>query len=182
MVNQAVAVTLNYATGMLSPPLAPVVDSQKITNHIVVRRKGGSKITVTLDTGAMSTSEPPAGIGRMKTTASYAAQDDAQLAALAAHLLNLGTASDERYPTISVQLTRASIPGHALAPVMSAVASAEIGDYVQLINLPFWLPAATAKQLIIGYSEVLTQFQWDLTWNCVPESPWEIIATALRRW
>jgi hypothetical protein len=182
MINQAAAVTLNYATGMLSPPLAPVVDSQKITNHIVVRRKGGSKITVTLDTGAMSTQEPPAGISRMKTTQSYAAQADGQLAALAAHLLNLGTASDERYPTISVQLTRASIPGHALAPLMSAVAGAEIGDYVQLTNLPFWCPAATAKQLVIGYSEVLTQFQWDLTWNCTPEAPWEIVATALRRW
>jgi hypothetical protein len=182
MISQAVAVTLNYAAGMLSPPLAPVVDLQKITNHIVVRRKGGSKITVTLDTGAMSTSEPPAGIGRMKTTAPYAAQADAQLAALAAHLLNLGTASDERYPTISVQLTRASLPGHALAPLMSAVAGVEIGDYVQLTNLPFWYPNATAKQLVIGYSEVLTQFQWDLTWNCTPEAPWEVVATALRRW
>ncbi len=184
MINQAPAVTLNYATGMLSPPLAPVVDTQKITNHIVVlvRRNGGSKITVTLDTGSMSTQEPPAGISRMKTTQSYAAQADAQLAALAAHLLNLGTASDERYPTISVQLTRASLPGHALAPLMSAVASVEIGDYVQLTNLPFWYPNSTAKQLVIGYSEVLTQFQWDLTWNCVPESPWEIVATALRRW
>lgn len=183
MINQSPAVTLDYSAGTISPPLAPVVDTQKVTNHIVVRRRGGSKITVTLDTGTMSTSEPPAGVGRMKTIPpAYIAAVDGQLAALAAHLLNLGTDPNERYPTITVNLARASIPGNALAPLMSAVAGVEIGDYVQLTNLPFWFPNSTAKQLVIGYTENINAREWTITWNCTPEAPWEVTATALRRW
>lgn len=180
MISQAPAVTLNYAD--LSPPLAPVVDLQKITNRITVSRHTGSKITVSLDGGVMSTQEPPAGIGLMITTAKFAASHDAQLAALAAHLLNLGTVQDERYPQITVDLARASIPGNALAPLMSAVANAEIGDVLQLTGLPFWMPSTTTKQLIIGYTEYIGPRAWKITFNCVPEAGWEITSTALRRW
>lgn len=203
LINQPAAVTLNYAQGMLSPPLAPVTDTQHANNSIIVRRARGSKVTreqpggpviwnvnpVQYSGGPMSTAEPPGGIGRVKNVVRAAAAADAQLAALAQHLLNLGTAPDERYPTVTVNLARASLAGNALAPLMSAVASVEIGDRIVLSNLPFWFPNATASQLVIGYTEVINPSPrdagspgWLITWNCVPESPWEIVATSLRRW
>ena len=183
LINQTPVVTLNYAQGMLSPPLAPVVDQQNIRNDITVRRHKGSKRHISDDSGSgAGTPEPPKGAGRKKHLHRVVAEEDAQLAALAQHLLNLGTVTDERYPTVTVNLLRCAIPGHPLAPLMSAIASAEIGDMIQMTNLPFWFPQATAKQLVIGYTENLSPWVWDVTWNCVPESPWEIVATSTRRW
>jgi len=58
----------------------------------------------------------------------------------------------------------------------------EIGDRVQITNLPFWYPNATADQLVLGYTETLGPYEWTITFNCTPASPYTITATALRRW
>jgi hypothetical protein len=182
LINQSPAVTLNYAAGTVSPPLAPVVDDKTIKNEIHVRRHKGSTAGVFHRFGPQSTQEPPAGVGRHKHQLRVAAEEDAQLAALASHLLTLGIDGSERYPTITVNLSRAAVAGNAVAPLMSAVAGVEIGDYVQITNLPFWYPSTTAKQLVIGYTENLSAYAWDVTWNCIPEAPFEIVSTNMRRW
>lgn len=174
LINQTPAITLDYSAGMLSPPLAPVIDDQKTVDDITVHRHKGSKVRRHVT--------PVDLVVRRKKNYQVVAEDDKQLAALAQHLLNLGTVTDERYPTITVDLTRASIAGNALAPLMSAVAGLEIGDFVQMINLPSWFPSSTAKQLVIGYSETINVTQWTLTLNCIPESPFEVDVTSLRRW
>ena len=180
--NQSPALTLNYGGGLISPPLQPVVDDKNTKNDITVKRHKGGKVQVTLQNGSMSILEPPAGTGRKRHIRKVAAQKDEQLAALAAQLLAFNTASDERYPTITVNLGRANIVGNTVAPLMSAVASMEIGDYVQITNLPFWYPSTTAKQLIVGYTETINAYEWIVTWNCIPESPFEIVVTSIRRW
>ncbi len=185
LINQSPAVTLNYTTGTVSPPFAPVIDIQNVKNDITVKRKKGSKVNISLNDGStMSVSEPPAGVGRFKRQLDAAVAADEQLLALAAHLLGLGTATNERYPTITVELTRAGIKNNAVAPLMSAVAGVDIGDYVQVTSVPFWFPSTTVKQLVIGYTETidLDEHRWIITWNCVPEVPWEITAASLRRW
>jgi hypothetical protein len=123
-------------------------------------------------------------VGTYKKKIKIAATDDAQLAAHAAQLLAFGTSLDERYPAITVELARAGVTGASLAPLMSAVAAVDIGDYVKIINLPFWFPNTTVKQVVIGYNEVIDGEArlWTITWNCMPESPFEITASAIRRW
>lgn len=182
MLNQSAAVTLDYAQHMISPPFAPEVDDQKLKNDITVKRKKGSKVQVTLNNGQMSIQEPPSGSGRYKKVLQVVANADEQLAALAAHLLTLGTVSDERYPTITVNLARAGITGNPLAPLMSAVAGVEIGDMVQINNLPFWYPSTTVKQLVIGYSETINAYDWTITWNCQPYTPYIQVTSNIRRW
>jgi len=182
LINQTPAVTLSYTAGVISPPLAPVVDDKNTKNDITVHRHKGGKVQVSLANGTMSVSEPPNGTGRHKHNLQVAAEKDEQLVALAAQLLSLGTDPNERYPTVTVNLARAGITGNALAPLMSAVAGVDIGDYVQLTNLPAWFPNTTAKQLVIGYTETLNGYDWAVTWNCTPEVPWEITGTSLRRW
>jgi hypothetical protein len=183
LINQAAAVTLDYAQGMISPPLAPVVDTRNLKNDITVHRHKGSKVQVTLNAGGMSIIEPSGGgSGRFKKRLKAVAAADEQLAALAAHLLLVGTSSDERYPTITVNLARAGITGNALAPLMSAVAGVEIGDLVQINNLPFWYPSTTAKQMVVGYTETLNAYEWTCTFNCVPYTPYIQVTTSLRRW
>jgi hypothetical protein len=182
LINQSPVVTLDYAQGMLSPPLAPVVQVLNLKNDITVKRKKGSKVQVTLSNGQMSILEPPQGTGRYKKNLTAVAAADEQLAALAAHLLTVGTVSDEAYPSITVNLARAGIAGNPLAPLMSAVAGAEVGDVIQLNNLPLWFPSTTTKQLVLGYTETLNAFEWTVTWNCQPYSPYVQVTTNIRRW
>ena len=181
-------VTLNYLAGTVSPPLQPVYDDLLTANTVTVKRYKGTSVTTSLTTGTLSVQEPPAGVGKKKKTLQVVAHADEQIAAMASQLLGLGTVSDERYPQITVDLTRASIPGNALAPLMSAVALAEPGDNITITNLPFWYPNTTARQLIIGYTEtIFVQPRepgggWLITWNCVPYSPYQTISSAIRRW
>jgi hypothetical protein len=151
-----------------------------IKNDVTVKRHKGSSVRITATSGGLGSNL----VGTYKKKIKIAATDDAQLAAHAAQLLAFSTSLDERYPTISVELARAGKAGASLAPLMSAVAAVDIGDYVKIINLPFWFPNQTVKQLVIGYNEVIDGDNqlWTITWNCVPEGPFEVTATAIRRW
>jgi hypothetical protein len=174
---QAPALTLDYAQGHLSGQLAPVVDDQKTKNHITVHRHKGSKVTVTRNDGQMSVQEPPAGAGRYKKHLKVTAERDEQLVNLANLLLTLGTDLTERYPVIEVNLARSEVAG-----IMSAIAGVELGDFIQIINLPFWYPSPTARQLVVGYTETLNAFNWEIQWNCTPESPYELSVTSVGWW
>lgn len=177
LINQTPSVTLDYSLQQLSGELKPVHDDTWLKNDITVHRHKGSKIKVTLNNGAMSVHEPPAGAGRYRKTAKVIAERDEQLLALGAHLLSLGTGPAERYPVISVGLHRSEV-----AALVSALGGVEMGDYVKIINLASWYPSSTAKQLVTGYTETHTPWTWDIDWNCVDESTWEITAASLRRW
>ena len=177
LINQTPALTLDYLNGEVAPPLQPVQDDKLTVNHVTVKRKNGSRVTVSESEGQMSTSDPPLGVGKHAKQIKVIAEDDAQLLALAAHLLGLGTDASARYPTVSVNLASANVAAKfALIPLV------EIGDFIQVANLPFWYPDSTAKQLVIGYTETLNSFQWEIVWNCTPETPWEVQAASLRRW
>ncbi len=182
LVNQSPFLALDYSLAQLSGVLSPVFDDQKIINDITAKRHKGSSIRVTALNGAISILQPPSGVGRYHKHVRVHSQADAQLLAYANSLLTLGTVTDERYPTIEVALHRSEV-----AALLSTIAGVEIGDYVQVINLPFWYPSTIIRQLVIGYTETFSEtgngaYTWNITWNCAPESPWEITATSLRRW
>jgi hypothetical protein len=182
LVAQAAAVTLTY--NMLSPPLEPVVDDQRTVNDVILHRHKGSRVRITnTDTNSpMNVNVPPVGIDKKTSITKVIAESDAQLLRLAQHLLNLGTVTDERYPTITVNLARASITGNAMAPLLPAIAAVEVGDRVALSGLPPWFPSTTASQLVIGYTETIGPRDWEIVWNAVPESPYSLTATTSGRW
>jgi hypothetical protein len=165
------AITLDYSQAHLFGQLQPVLDDKNTKNDITVHRHKGSKVEVTLANGAMSVQEPPAGTGRYKKLLTALAEADEQLVNLANHLLTLGTVTDERYPVIEVKLARSEV-----ANFMSVLAAIEMGDLVQIINLPFWYPSTVTNQLVIGYTETLSAFEWDIQWNCAPASPYSVSA------
>ena len=176
LLNQTPKLTLDYSAGQVSPPLQPVADDLHTKNHITIHRHKGGKVTVSADSGSMSTASPPDGVGLYKKWLRVIAEADEQIYALASHLLALGTWNGERYPTVTVNLIRPQ-----MAALLPTAAEVEIGDYVQITNLPFFTPAATAKQIVTGYTETMNAYEWVITWNCQPESPLEI-TSSLRRW
>ena len=168
--NQAPAVTLDYSAAQLAVDVpAPVFDEVHVKDDITVHRRKGSKVRK---------SGPPLSpdfiIRKHKKVKRVIAEIDQQLGLLAQHLLNLGQVTDERYPLIGVHLCRTAVQNK-----MSALAGVEIGDYIQITNLPFWYPSSTAKQLVIGYTETITPFEWTIEWNCMPEAGFEIITAPL---
>lgn len=182
VINATNAVTLSWSGGYINPDLTPVFDNLNLKNDITVHRHKGNKTQVTLSSGAMSILEPPQGTGRHKKTIKAIAAADEQLAALASHLLLVGIVSDERYPTVSVDMSHCGFTGNGAAPLMSAIAGVEIGDVIALSNLPAWFPSTSSRQLVIGYSEVINAFNWIITWNCVPYTPYVQVTTNIRKW
>lgn len=159
--------TMDYSQGHCYGDLSPVIDDKLFKNHITVHRYKGSKVVVTLADG--STYSVTGTRGRIKKYLKLIAERDAQLLRLATLLLLLGTNPYERYPTIEFNFARPEV-----ANLIGLAAAVEIGDFIQIVNLAFWYPTTTVKQLVMGYTEHINAFNWDVVWNCEPESPYEL--------
>jgi hypothetical protein len=173
--NQSPAVTLDYAQATLggdgSQGLAPVDDDQYTVNDATVSRNNGSSFQVQVTTGPMSISPPPNGVGDYATQVTAYNELDGQLPDLAGWITWIGTADEERYPVIPFNLARAE-----LAALVYDLQNVRLGDYVQITNLPAWLPPGPIGQLVYGASEKPGGFWWLMAWNAVPETPYEVAA------
>jgi hypothetical protein len=167
--NQSSSLTLNYAAQQLSAPLSPVDNDALIRNDVTLTNYDGYSVRAYLATGARSIQSPPNGVGAgYERTGNVSSTSHSQVNALAEQLLNSGVVSDPRYPTVTVNLARVTT-----ASLFSAVPSMGIGDYLTLANIPAYGGAATQKQLIWGWTMVLSAFTWTITFNTIPEAPFE---------
>jgi hypothetical protein len=169
--NQDATLTLDYDSQHLSA-LDPVDDDQAVHNDVTVSRPDGSSSRATLDDGALSTADPPDGIGRYTTSLEANVEADSQLPDLAGWLLHLGTVDEPRYPAIGVDLGRSPYTGSA-ARTGDAL-DTDVGAVVELTDLPAWLPPDDTDQLVRGYSETISNFTHTLTYVGEPASPWTV--------
>ena len=169
MQNQAAAATLSYTHADLAGTLEPVDDDQRTLNDVTVQRTGGSSSRQTLDTGALSTRPPPAGVGRYDTSLTISLGNDNQADDEAGWLLHMGTVDEPRYPVITANLARTEV-----AALTGALQEADIGDRIDITSPPPWLPPGSIKQIIAGGTETLGGYVFAEAWNAIPESPWEV--------
>ncbi|MBO0917542.1 hypothetical protein [Streptomyces laculatispora] len=166
--NQPVRLALDYtARGEVPPPLEPTEDDQKLRNDVTVTRSGGTSGRVIQRDGPLSVSPPPAGVGPYDESVTLSLYDDIQPERIAGWRVHLGTVDEARYPTISVWL-------HAAPHLIENVLGLDIGDRLTIAHPPPWLPPGSIDQHIRGYTEVLDQFEWSLTFNCAPALPWQV--------
>ncbi|MCY0919599.1 hypothetical protein OS965_15675 [Streptomyces sp. H27-G5] len=168
--NQPIALTLDYAANReVAPPLEPIDDDQRVRNDIRVTRIGGSSARAVLETGALSVQAPPAGVGTYDESVTLSLATDAQPEQIAGHMLHLGTWTEARYPAVTVDL--------AAAPhLIPAILDLDIGDRIQIINPPDWLPPGPIDLIVEGYTETRkppSRF-WTITLNCSPAGPWTV--------
>jgi hypothetical protein len=167
--NQTSQLTLNYNAQQLSAPLSPAVDDALTRNDVTLTNYDGYAVRVYLASGARSIQNPPDGVGTgYEYTRGVSCTSHAQVNALGQQLLNSGTVSDSRYPTVTVNLARVTTAG-----LFAAVPATGIGDYLTLANMPAYGGATTQKQLVWGWAETLGIKTWTFTFNTVPEAPWE---------
>ncbi|GGU13316.1 hypothetical protein [Streptomyces violascens] len=166
--NQGATATLNYPTkGHIQPPLDPVDDDQNVRNDITVTRIGGSSGRYTQTTGRMSVSDPPAGVGRYPDTPSLSLFAEGQAVQHASWLAHLGTVDEARYPAVNVSL-------QAAPSLIDAVAALDTGARLQITNPSSRYAPGAIDVIVQSYSETISQYQWDITFNCTPASPYTV--------
>lgn len=170
-IDNRVWLTLDYALGQVAPPLAPVEDDQALRNDVTVTRDGGSSARAVLETGALSVQVPPNGVGRYDTEETLSLYTDQQLADQAGWRLHLGTVDEARYPLITVDLTATPEKGAAGGTFNDATA-VQLGDRIQIVNPPPWLPPEPIDQIVQGVTVTVSPHRHIITFNTTPYSPY----------
>ena len=166
--NQAPALVLDYtAEGEVGPPLEPVEDDQRTRNDVTVNRSGGSSSRVVRDTGPLSVQPPPQGVGVYDESVTLNLGADHQTEHIAGWRVHLGTWDEARYPTVRLML-------HAAPHLIPAFLGLNIGDRVQILTPPEWLPPGPIDLLVQGVAEIIDQYTWDVVLTCTPAGPWNV--------
>lgn len=170
--NQSPAVELDYDAGHLAPPLDPVDDDQATRNDITVSREGGSSARAVLTSGPLSTAAPPNGVGRYNNSVTVSVKADEDLPDQAQWRIHVGTVDEARYPQVSVDLSNHNVSSDT--SLSSDLILIDSGDRLTIDNQPLWLPPNLISQIVLGFSEKLSSYEWFITMNCVPESPYQV--------
>ncbi|MCZ4099839.1 hypothetical protein [Streptomyces sp. H39-C1] len=167
--NQSPTLALDYVVrGEVTPPLEPTDDDQNPRNDVTASRKGGSSARASLNTGPMSVLAPPAGIGLYDTSESYNVAGDDQLLDIASWRVHEGTWDEARYPQVNVDLAAGP---HLIA---TGAKSLDCGDRLTISHPPAGQPPDTIDQFVVGYTETLGVYDWDMQLNCIPAGPWTV--------
>lgn len=170
--NTPVVAGLDYEAGEIAPPLEPTDDDRYTRNAVTASRVDGSSATYEVDTGPLSTQDPPDGVGRYDTSVNLNVASDIQLPDQAAWLAHLGTVDEARWPTVRVSLTR--LDADAKTALARTVAALDAGDRLTISNLPTWMPPDAVDQVVEGSTETLTQHERDIYLVCTPASAWTV--------
>lgn len=173
MVNQVAAVTLDFTSGILAAVPAATYDDQRIVNDVVINNYDGYSYRLQLVTGAMSVLPPPSGVGdypaQPLSTSLYATGEDVAVAQVAKRVLNPGVVDEVRLPNLTVNLAKTEAEAQ-----FAVIAGLFVGGYVAISNPPSWLASSgPSKQLVVGYSETFSNFQWSIVFNTIPEAGYE---------
>lgn len=170
MYNQSAAFTLAYNSGQVVPPLEPIDDDQTTRNDVTATRREGGSARVTIDTGPLSTLDPPDGVGRYDTEVTVNVETDDQLDAVASWIAGIGTLDKARWPSATVNL---NAPGISLG-LAESIKDADIGDRFVITGMDDAFVYDDVNLIIVGYSETIDPFVHTITFNCMPAEPYEV--------
>lgn len=175
--NQTPSLILDY-TGSdgLVVPLDPSDDDLYLHNAVTAERERGSSSYVEDLDGPLGVNE----VGEYEHTVTINSDDDEILPHHAGWELHVGTWDEERYPQVNVKLQAAPDKiGEAL--------TVDIGSKIRIINARnestrTWIPPGDIDLLVFGYTETLSQYQWEIEFNCVPARPFDVPVIDDLRW
>lgn len=166
--NQATALELDYhVSGQIVMPFAPIDDDQQIRNDVTVEREGGSTARSVRTTGRLSIQDPPNGVGIYDESLTLRLYNEDMPKQWADWNLHLGTWDEARFPTISMNLRKATTK-------IEDWLNFEIGDIFSVTNLPTWMPPDNLLLRMEGYTETINAFGWDIEMNCSPARPFRL--------
>lgn len=173
--NQAPAWTIDFTAGVVAPGFRPVTDDANTRNDVTATRGTGAAARATRETGPLNVQDPiddPEGVGRYDVQIDVNPATDEALLSHATWHLAKGTNPAPRYPTITIDLDAA--PG-----VIAAVDALEIGDRVDVENLPTEWQIGNASLILLGVKERYPagagRFRRLVTLNAGPAAPYEVL-------
>lgn len=169
--NRVSGFDLDYSAGHVSPPLEPVDDDQLTRNDVTATRREGGSVRHTVDTGPMSTVDPPDGVGRYDEEVTVNVETDGQLAGVAAWVANIGTLDKARWPSVTVNLNSPEILASDLA---NTIKNSDIGDRFSITKMSKVFVYDEVSLLIVGYTETIDPFIHTITFNCMPAEPYTV--------
>jgi hypothetical protein len=168
--NQTAQFTLAYDSRQVAPPLLPVDDDQFLHNDVTATRRDGGSDRYTVDTGSLSTQDPPTGVGVYETEITVNPETDGFLYGIAAWVANIGTLDQARWPSVAVNLNS---PGVG-STLRTNIKGAEIGDLFTITGLTRAFIYDTISLIIVGYTETITPYVHTITFNCAPAQPYTV--------
>jgi hypothetical protein len=165
--NVAAALTLVYTSSHIDD-IAPNDDDQLTGNDWTITRPGGGSARFEQTEGPMGT-DPTTGAGRYDRSASLNLYEDAQVYHHAGWRVWLGTQNLYRYPQLQVKLHNSNLSG-----LVDDIAAVDISDRITITNLPTNLPPDDVDLMVEGYTEVINNFEWTISFNCSPYSPYAV--------
>lgn len=168
--NQAAALTLNFASRQVDSRLDAAGDDLPISNDVTVTRRDGASARAVLTTGRLSTAAPPDGVGTYDSSHTLSlAGDGKMIDDQAGWLLHMGTVDEDRFPRLSVNLTR-------WPSLAAAVTALRIGDRIAVNDLPPHLSVDPLSLIVEGWTETLgNATPRVITFNVAPESPYRVL-------
>jgi hypothetical protein len=160
----------------LSDQLAPKFDDSLVVNDMTVTRTGGSSYQCTQYNGPMGITK----VGQYDSSGEYSLATDDQCQRMAEWLVNIGTAPESRFPSIPVIARPA--PSDADPEFVSGVILIGIGDRLDIVTPPTWVSYEDAKQLVVGMTERLDDYEHNLSIVTAPWSPWDVGAWQAARY
>ena len=159
---------VDYAGGHIYRLTQSDMTSRK-WNSVTLERRDGGSATMIKSSGANNLSFPPLGIGVYdKGKLSVYPLTDNRLPNMASWYLAMGTADELCFTSVSVLLSRRAFLGDE--NTFSAVVSADTGNVLRIDNLPTSIVPDTVFARIISYTELLSQFVWNIDFTTVPGS------------
>jgi hypothetical protein len=165
--NGAPDLTADYSADVFHGLPEPVDDDRFTRNDVTAKRPNSGEARAVLDTGALSTADPPDGVGTYDTSVTVNAAGDGLLADHAGWLLRLGTVDEARYPRLPFRLN--AVPG-----IAADIAGLDLGDMVRITDLPSWLPPDDVDVLVVGTVETLESHMRDIELVTAPAAPYRV--------
>jgi hypothetical protein len=165
--NQTPALTADYSDKVFHGLPEPVDDDRFTRNDVTAKRPNSGEARAVLEAGALSTADPPDGVGTYDTSVTVNAAGDGFLPDHAGWLLNLGTVDQARFPRLAFRL-------NAVPAIADTIAGLDLGDLVRITNLPAWLPPDDVDVLVQGTEETLASHMRDVELSTAPATPYTV--------
>lgn len=172
MYAQVPRATVDYSARVVAPPFEPIDDDALIRNDVTASRRDGGSYELRLTTGAMSTLEPPFGIGQYEDEVTVNVETDDQLPAAAAWWLNLGTLDAARFDSVTFNLAAREIQDDP--DLLAAILALDVGDRMVIQNVDAADIPDDVDLIIQGYTEVFDNVSWLITFTCAPGQPYQV--------
>ncbi len=159
--------TFDYNSAHLSS-IEPTDDDQYTRNDVTAKVPRGSSARVSDETGGPLSVDV---VGRYDDEITVNVGPDGWLPHEASWALHQGTTDEARYPNFALWMERPQFV--ASSSLTAAATGLDVGDWMLVTDPPAWLPPETIRQVVIGASEYLHNFAWQITVNCAPASVYD---------